>query len=63
MYVGMTLALVGLGVLWAHPLAIALSAVFPAYIDRFQIPPEERAMERLFGHAFRSYAARVPRWL
>lgn len=63
MYVGLILVLVGwilwLGSAWA---ALALPA-FVLYISRFQIQPEERALEAHFGDAFRSYASRVRRWL
>jgi protein-S-isoprenylcysteine O-methyltransferase Ste14 len=38
-------------------------AAFVAYITRFQIRPEERALAALFGDDFASYAARVRRWL
>lgn len=37
--------------------------VFVAYITRFQIRPEERALSRLFGVAYSDYIARVRRWL
>lgn len=63
MYVGLLLVLVGwavfLGSLWAGlgPLA------FVAYITRFQIKPEERALRLLFGDEFARYTARVRRWL
>jgi protein-S-isoprenylcysteine O-methyltransferase Ste14 len=36
---------------------------FMLYITRFQIQPEERMMEKLFGGEFLNYAARVRRWL
>jgi protein-S-isoprenylcysteine O-methyltransferase Ste14 len=32
-------------------------------MQRFQIPPEERALDRLFGEAYAGYKRRVPRWL
>ena len=51
---------------WAVHLS-ALSAfaglpLFLLYIGRFQIAPEERAMEDLFGDDYRHYAQRVRRW-
>ncbi len=39
------------------PLAFAL------YITRFQIQPEERMLQRLFGEAYTHYTRRVRRWL
>ena len=63
MYLGLLLflsaAVVYLWSLWAvlGPLA------FVAYITRFQIGPEERAMQVRFGAEFTAYCARVRRWL
>jgi protein-S-isoprenylcysteine O-methyltransferase Ste14 len=36
---------------------------FVLYITRFQIVPEERILDRLFGAAFVAYKKRVRRWL
>ncbi|HOL37545.1 MAG TPA: isoprenylcysteine carboxylmethyltransferase family protein, partial [Rubrivivax sp.] len=36
---------------------------FGAYITRFQIRAEERALERVFGDEYRAYCRRVRRWL
>ncbi|NLY34754.1 MAG: isoprenylcysteine carboxylmethyltransferase family protein, partial [Alcaligenaceae bacterium] len=33
------------------------------YITRFQIIPEERVMEKLFGQEYLAYKAKVRRWL
>jgi protein-S-isoprenylcysteine O-methyltransferase Ste14 len=63
MYVGMTMVLVGFAIARQHPIALALASCFPAYVGRFQIPPEERAMTRLFGSECSDYMKRVPRWL
>ena len=63
MYVGVTFALLGYAVALAHPLAVLLVALFPLYIRRYQIAPEERALSRLFGDAYAAYRLRVPRWL
>lgn len=32
-------------------------------MNRFQIEPEERALAALFGEDFKTYCARVGRWL
>jgi len=37
--------------------------VFVAYINRFQIRPEEAALSRLFVAEYATYCARVRRWL
>jgi protein-S-isoprenylcysteine O-methyltransferase Ste14 len=37
--------------------------LFVAWITRFQIIPEERVLESLFGAGFVAYRARVRRWL
>jgi protein-S-isoprenylcysteine O-methyltransferase Ste14 len=63
MYVGLVFLLcawaVFLGPWWAllGPLA------FAAYIGRFQIAPEEKALAALFGAEYLSYKAKVRRWL
>ncbi len=63
MYVGMALLLsawaVHLGALaaWLGPVAFVL------YITRFQILPEERMLDRLFGEPYRAWCAQVRRWL
>ena len=63
MYVGMTLLLLA----WACYLAAVLPFVGPVllvlYLTRFQIQPEERVLQGIFGEAYSSYAARVRRWL
>jgi protein-S-isoprenylcysteine O-methyltransferase Ste14 len=63
MYVGDALILVG----WAAHLgsipALAGAALFIAYIGRFQIPAEERAMATLFGDGYDAYRRRVRRWV
>jgi protein-S-isoprenylcysteine O-methyltransferase Ste14 len=63
MYVGVTLMLAGYAAYLGNPLALILVLLFPTYIQRFQIAPEERALEQLFGEAYAAYKTRVPRWL
>lgn len=63
MYLGMLLVLCA----WAAYLASIWSLVGPVffalYITRFQIVPEERVLDRLFGASFAEYKKRVRRWL
>lgn len=63
MYVGMALVLAGFAVwLWWWP-ALLGPVTFVAYITRFQILPEERALGARFGADFKIYRRRVRRWL
>lgn len=63
MYLGFTAALLGWAVGLGHPAALLLVPVFPLYLTRFQIQPEERALAAKFGADFESYLRDVPRWL
>jgi protein-S-isoprenylcysteine O-methyltransferase Ste14 len=62
MYLGMLLLLIGWGVYLSSPAAFVGVVVFWLYIGRFQIRPEERALETLFGNAYSDYVAKVRRW-
>lgn len=63
MYVGMALLLLA----WAAYLSSLLPLLGPVllvlYLTRFQIRPEERALQAIFGAQYADYAARVRRWL
>ena len=63
MYVGMALAVAGIGLRTGSLIALSLAPVFVVALTRFQVEPEEAAMRRLFGEAWGDYASRVPRWL
>jgi protein-S-isoprenylcysteine O-methyltransferase Ste14 len=63
MYVGMAMILLAWAIYLSHPLALLGVAAFAAYIHRFQIVPEEKAMRALFPGAFEAYANKVRRWL
>lgn len=63
MYLGMLLVLLGWATYLAHPGAIVLLPLFVAYIQRFQIVPEERALLAKFGPRYRDYMQRVRRWI
>jgi len=63
MYLGMAVSLLALALWWASVPGLALVLMFCAYLERYQIRPEERALTALFGRAFSDYAVRVRRWL
>ena len=63
MYVGMALLLLAWAVHLSSWLPLAGPALYVAYITRFQIQPEERALQTLFAQEFTNYMARVRRWL
>ena len=60
--VGVAIALIGYAAFLSHPLALFAAFLFPVYIGRFQIAPEERALDQVFGEAYEAYKKRVPRW-
>lgn len=63
MYLGFTLMLVGWAVLLASFFAFVGVAAFALWIDRWQIRPEERALQSLFGDDFAEYCSRTRRWI
>jgi len=63
MYLGMALVLLGWGIWLGSLVALLMLPPFSAYLTRFQIVPEERALAATFGDAFAGYQRRVRRWL
>ena len=63
MYLGLGLFLAAAMVYLWSPWAVLGPLGFVAYINRFQITPEERVMRERFGAEFTAYCARVRRWL
>lgn len=63
MYLGIALLLAAWGIYLANVAALALLVVFVAYMTRFQIIPEERALLEKFGKDYADYAIRTRRWL
>lgn len=62
MYLGMLLVLIGLAFYGGRWQGLLGPIVFVVLINRWQIEPEERALEQLFGERFADYCRRVPRW-
>ena len=63
MYLGFLLILAGWAIYLSNLLAFAFLPLFLWYINRFQIVPEERALDAKFSHAFTVYKSSVRRWL
>ena len=63
MYLGFLLALVAWAIYLSNALAAFFLPAFVAYLNRFQIEAEERALLAKFGPAFSQYMAAVRRWI
>ena len=63
MYVGLLLVLTGWAIFLCHALTFLFLPAFVAYMNRFQIAPEERALSARFGSAYATYKRSVRRWL
>jgi protein-S-isoprenylcysteine O-methyltransferase Ste14 len=63
MYLGLLTVLLGWAAFLASPWGVLGPVIFVLYLNRFQIAPEERALERLFGASFVAYKSKVRRWL
>ena len=63
MYLGMLLLLVGWAFILSNWAALVILPLFVIYLNRFQIGPEERALQARFGAEFDNYRRRVRRWL
>jgi len=63
MYLAMLLLLLAWACIVSNWAALAMLPLFVAYLNRFQIAPEERALQARFGTEFESYRRKVRRWL
>ena len=63
MYVGLLLVLTGWAVFLCDALTFLFLPAFVAYMNRFQIAPEERALSALFGSEYATYMRSVRKWL
>ena len=63
MYLGLLLILAGWCVYLGNGVAALLLPPFVAWMNRFQIGPEERALAAKFGLRFTEYMAKVRRWV
>lgn len=63
MYLGMLIVLLAWVALLANLGAAVVPALFAAYITRWQIAPEERALREKFGAEYEGYRRSVRRWI
>ena len=63
MYLGLVFVLLGWAVYLESPWSLLGPMAFVAYIGRFQIMPEEKALEGHFGADYTAYKSGVRRWL
>lgn len=63
MYLGLVLVLVAWTIFLGSLSAGLGVPVFIAYMSRFQIVPEERALARMFGAPYDDYRRKVRRWI
>lgn len=63
MYVGLTLAYIGLAVNKGQILPLATLILVLAYVNWIVIPIEEERLREVFGPAYDSYRQKVRRWL
>ena len=63
MYFALLLALLAWGLYLSNLYSVAVAMLFVPWMNRFQIRPEERAMEKLYGEDFLSYKKSTRRWL
>lgn len=62
MYLGMLLFLLALGLFLGNAFNTLLAAGFVSYMNRFQIIPEEKQLEKQFGKEYRMYCKLTRRW-
>ena len=63
MYLGMLLILISMTTKFNFVGGILIIFAFITFITKFQIIPEETALERLFGKEFTRYKKKTKRWI
>jgi protein-S-isoprenylcysteine O-methyltransferase Ste14 len=63
MYLALLLLLIAWAIYLSNLAAFAAIPFFVAYMNRFQIIPEEKTLTSLFGSEYEAYRKRVRRWL
>lgn len=63
MYVGFALLLLAVAFYLSHVFAFCLVPLYIAYMNRFQIQPEEKFMRQKFTSDYQIYLEQVRRWI
>ena len=63
MYLGMIFILLSVALKFNIYGGLIVILIFFSFITKFQILPEEKAMEKLFGQEFKNYKKTTRRWL
>lgn len=62
-YLGFTLALIGVAALLGSSSPFVVVPLFVWIMQRLFVEPEERLLEHRFGEVYRAYKAQVRRWI
>ena len=62
MYLAMLLILLALGLILGNAFNTLTAAFFVAYMNKYQIGPEEEVLSNIFGKEYTSYCTQVRRW-
>ncbi len=63
MYLGFVLLLLAFSFKLSNPVTMFMLPLFIAYMNQFQIKPEERILTQLFGNKYDRYKKQVRRWI
>lgn len=63
MYVGFYLFLLAFAVFLGSIQSVLFSFLFISYMNQFQIKPEERILNSIFGNEYDKYKTKVRRWI
>jgi protein-S-isoprenylcysteine O-methyltransferase Ste14 len=63
MYLGMACVILGAICITRQPVGLLALLAACAYLTHFQIKPEEKALEKIFGEVYLEYKSCVRRWI
>jgi protein-S-isoprenylcysteine O-methyltransferase Ste14 len=62
MYLAMLFILLALGLKLGNAFNTITAALYVAYMNKYQIIPEEEVLNKIFGKAYQQYCLQVRRW-